>query len=203
MRPGRSGTVLALALAVLLPAWTSAQRSHRTGLWGEIGFGPAYARMACSGCSEVATAPGASSTLRIGGKISERILLGVESFGFIHEETFGSSLGDTSTVAEAAMLAAVVLWFPWRSGVFLKGGLGVTHGQFTVVTGPSQADTSRGTGIGMTYGLGFDQPISRKLALTANAAAFIEAIGDLELPGRRVDDVIATMYHVTIGLTFR
>jgi hypothetical protein len=200
---GRWGALATPALAILLPNWTSAQRPHRTGLWGEIGLGAAYARMACSGCAEVATAPGASSVLRIGGKLSERVLLGIESFGFIHEETLGSSLGDTSTVAETAMMAAVVLWFPWRSGVFLKGGLGVTHGQFTVVTAPSQADTTQGTGIGMTYGLGLDLPISRKLALTANAAAFIEAIGDLELPGRRVDDVIATMYHATIGLTFR
>ncbi len=62
---------------------------------------------------------------------------------------------------------------------------------------------AEGVGVGLTFGLGWDFAISRKFAITANAAAFITAIGDLVLPSGTVDDVIATMYVVSIGFTVR
>ena len=51
--------------------------------------------------------------------------------------------------------------------------------------------------------LGFDRPISRKFALTANLAANITAIGDVIVNGQVVDDVIATAYQFSIGFVFR
>jgi hypothetical protein len=65
------------------------------------------------------------------------------------------------------------------------------------------ADTSNGGGIGLTFGLGWDAPISRKFAFTGNAAVFVTAVGDVVFPGRRVDDVIPTMYQLSIGFTVR
>jgi hypothetical protein len=97
----------------------------------------------------------------------------------------------------------VVLWFPWRSGFFVKGGVGVAEGDFTVTASPGQLVTASGEGVGLTFGLGFDLPISRKIALTANAGAVVAAIGDVVLPGTRVDDVIAMIYHVGLGITIR
>lgn len=186
---------------VLLGGGAAAQRPHRTGLWGELGGGAAYSRVACSGCTEVTVSPASSGYLRIGGLLSDGVLLGVESAGFA-DETFGFG-ADSGVVAQMETLAVVVLWFPWRSGVFLKGGMGAAHGEFTIPSEATQADTSKGTGIGLTFGVGLDWPLSRKLALTANAAAFITAIGDVVLPTARVDDVIATLYHATIGFTIR
>ncbi|MGH7672154.1 MAG: hypothetical protein ACREMC_04585 [Gemmatimonadales bacterium] len=55
----------------------------------------------------------------------------------------------------------------------------------------------------MTFGAGFDWPISRKFALTANLEALITAIGDLVLPGELVDNVVASMYHAALGITIR
>jgi hypothetical protein len=75
-------------------------------------------------------------------------------------------------------------------------------GQFTV-PGTAGADTSNGRGIGLTFGFGWDFAISRKVAITTNLAAHVTAVGDVVLPGRRIDDVIATMYQGSIGFTFR
>ena len=194
--------VAAALVATGLAGRAAAQRPHRSGLWFELGSGPAAVRVACAGCADVTTSAGSGGHLRLGGVLSDRVLLGVETFGFT-DQTFGFSAGDTAFVAETGTVAAVVLWFPWRSGAFLKGGVGIAEGSFTTTPTPGSPLLIEGVGVGLTFGLGWDFAISRKFAITANAAAFITAIGDLVLPSGTVDDVIATMYVIAIGFTVR
>ncbi|HXV89747.1 MAG TPA: hypothetical protein VD707_00165 [Gemmatimonadales bacterium] len=201
----RSAGRLALAVTLVAGALAdraAAQRPHRSGLWFELGSGPAAVRVACAGCADVSFEGGSGGYLRVGGVVSDRVLLGVEAFGF-DDETFGFTAGDTAFVAETATVAAVALWFPWRSGAFLKGGVGIAEGSFTTTPTPGSPVIAEGVGVGLTFGVGWDFAISRKFAITANAAAFITAIGDLVLPSETVDDVIATMYVVSIGFTVR
>ena len=200
-RVGRAVAAVALLVTALADG-AAAQRPHRTGLWFELGSGPAAVRVACAGCADVTTSGGSGAHLRLGGVVSDRVLLGVETFGFT-DETFGFTAGDTAFVAETGTVAAVVLWFPWRSGAFLKGGVGIADGRFTTTPTPDSSVVVEGVGVGLTFGLGWDVAISRKFAITANAGAFITAIGDLVLPGGTVDDVIATMYVLAIGFTVR
>jgi hypothetical protein len=180
----------------------AAQRPHRSGLWGELSPGFGSLRVACAGCPDVIRTAAGGGVVRIGGVVSDRVLLGVESSGFL-DETFGFAPDDTSLVAEFSMVAVTVLWFPWRSGGFLKGGVGIAQGEFTAPGTAAQSDTVAGTGIGLTFGVGWDVPLSRKFALTANAGASITAIGDVILPAGRIDDVIGTLYHLTFSFTFR
>lgn len=168
-------------------------RPHRSGLWAEFGVGPGLARVACAGCNDVVSSHGATGYIRFGGTASDHVLIGFEVFRLAQ--------GHESTRAETATAAVVALWFPGRSGLFLKSGVGAAWGQFTVPG--AGADTSRGAGIGLTFGLGWDFRVSRQVAVTTNFAAYVTALGDVVEPGRRVDDVIATLYQAAIGLTFR
>jgi hypothetical protein len=179
------------------------RRPHRSGLWGELGGGGGVARIACSGCTDVVTAGGITNHFRIGGTVSDRVVIGFETFGLL-DQAFGFAPSDPSTgsSAETVSLAVVVLWFPGRRGLFFKGGVGAATGEFVLPTG-AQSDTSQGGGMGVTFGVGWDWPISRKFAITANVGTYVTALGDIVLPGRRVDDVIATMYEASIGFTFR
>ena len=133
---------------------------------------------------------------------SRKVLMGVEFYSFI-DEGFGFSETDSSVVAENEIVAATVLWYPWRSHFFIKGGVGVAQGRFTVADSTGAPFVAQGTGVGITFGLGLDVPISRKLAFTANIGSYITGIGDLQLPGLVIDDVIPTTYLISIGLTFR
>ena len=157
--------------------------------------------MACSGCTDIVVASAPISYFRIGGTVSDRVLIGVEVVSLL-DRAFGFSRGDTTTTAETGTATVVVLWFPSRRGFFFKGGVGLASGQFTV-PGTAGADTSNGRGIGLTFGFGWDFAISRKFAITTNLAAHVTAVGDVVLPARRIDDVIATMYQGSIGFTFR
>jgi hypothetical protein len=176
-------------------------RPHRSGLWGEIGAGPGRIRIGCSGCTDVVAASAPASYLRIGGTVSDHVVIGLEVFSLL-DRAFGFSSGDTTTTAATATATIVVLWFPTRRGFFVKGGAGLAGGQFTI-PGTAGADTSTGGGIGMTFGFGWDFALSRRFAITTNFAAYVTAVGDVVLPGQRVDDVIATMYQAGIGFTFR
>jgi len=186
------------------PKAATTPKRHRMGLWGELGSGPGYVRVACSDCTDVIGAPGTTSYFRIGGSISRNVLIGFEVFGFL-DNTFGFG-SDTNTVAETGTAAVVLLWYPGRTGLFFKGGVGAAFGQFSIpadTSGFAPADTSTGGGIGLTFGLGWDWSISRKFAISANAAAFVTALGDVVLPGHQVDDVIATNYQLSIGFVIR
>jgi len=197
--------MLVAVLAVAVTMQAAAQkpaRPHRGGLWGELGFGPGHVRVACSGCAQVVADHGETSFLRIGGTVSDHVLIGFEIFSLL-DEAFDFSRDASTSSAEAASGAIVILWYPGRSGLFLKGGVGIAAGQYAIPNGGTQADTATGVGVGLTFGTGWDWSVSRKVAITANVAAYITAVGDIVLTGRRVDDVIATMYQASIGVTLR
>ena len=158
-------------------------------------------RVACTGCADPVFTPGSAGLVRLGGTLTDKVMLGWESAGFTDETVFSGG-EDSTTVAEVETISVVVLWFPWRSGIFLKGGVGIAQGRFTVATATA-VDTTEGTGIGMTLGLGWDVPISRKFAITANAASIIAAPGDFVLPSRRIEDLIGSIYQISVGITFR
>jgi hypothetical protein len=51
--------------------------------------------------------------------------------------------------------------------------------------------------------VGFDIPIARWLALTANLGTNVMSVGDVDVNGTVVDDIIATIYEVGVGVTLR
>jgi hypothetical protein len=177
-------------------------RPHRAGLWGELGFGAGHLRVACANCTSVVPADGPTSYLRIGGTVSDHVLIGFEAFSQL-DKAFHFSLDASSTTAETATAAIIIMWYPGRTGLFFKGGVGAAGGQYTIPRNGAPADTSSGAGMGLTFGAGWDWSISRKFALTANVSTFVVAVGDIVLPGERVDDVIGTMYQASVGFTFR
>jgi hypothetical protein len=200
----RRGAALTGVTAALLLTATDVigQNPHRQGFWAEIGSGPAAARIGCTGCESVTRAAGSGGYLRLGGALSPRVLLGAEFFGFT-DETFGFDSDDEGIVANSGTIMAVVLWYPWRSHVFVKSGVGLAEGDFTVEPTGEEPAIADGVGVGLTFGLGIDLPISRKFAITANASTFFTAIGDITLPNRTVDDVIPTTYMLSVGITLR
>jgi len=202
--PAIHGRTAILSLLVgLLATGAAAQRPHRSGLWIEAGGGVGYVRIASSGSTFVTSAPGSASYLRVGVLLSDKVMLGIENFGFV-DNMAGFFHGDTSSLAETWSVAVVVLWYPWHSGLFAKGGVGAAQGAFTVTpAGGGGPITARGTGVALTFGLGYDQRVSRKLFITGCVCADIAGIGDVVLPSTRIDDMIASIYHVTVGLTIR
>lgn len=191
------------ALAAVLPlAPAHAQRPHRSGLWFEAGWGLSTIRVACTGCEGVTRASGSAAAFRLGGVVSDKVLIGVETFTYLNE-SFGLSETDTALVAATSNLGGIVMWWPWKSGFFVKGGIGVAQGEFTLNADTEDEVVYQGTGVGLTFGIGLDVPVKRWLAFSFNAGAYVTAIGDLVTHTVRIEDVIPSMYALTLGFTIR
>src|SRR4051812_34830270 len=133
-------------LATLYGGGLAAQRPmrpHRAGLWGELGVGAGYVRVACAGCASVVPAHGPTSYLRIGGTVSDHVVIGFEIFSLL-DKAFRFSLDASQSTAETATAAVIIMWYPGRTGLFFKGGVGAAGGQYTIPRSPTQADTSSG-----------------------------------------------------------
>lgn len=197
------------AFALLCAAPATAQPT-RKNFWAEVGAGTGGLWVGCAGCETPPPAYGESSYLRAGGTFSDRVLWGFEVFTLLNR-TFESDDTRGTLRVESVSLAPVVLWYPWQSHVFFKGGVGLSRSEVRLLAEQELPEgeedpmplLARGTGVGMTFGAGFDVPVLSWLALTVNAGAYFGAIGDLAVEDAYIEDVITTMYNANFALTLR
>jgi hypothetical protein len=132
----------------------------REGFWFNAGLG--LGSLGCDNC--VGRENGLSGNLSLGGKISDRVLLGVGTTGWAKSEG-----GETLTVGT---LDARVRFYPvLKSGFFLTGGLGVGDVSFA---GDSEF------GLGVVLGIGWDIRVGRNVSLTPfyNGFAMRSSVAD-------------------------
>jgi hypothetical protein len=194
-------------LALLLIGGTAtslaAQHPRRNGFWLEIGGGGGNIHLGCSTCVEPTVTYGRSGYVRLGGGISRRVYWGLELFGLLDED-FRAGDDDTPVTIENSTVSPIILWYPWRGGMFFKGGIGITN---TAVITPGIDDVPpivvSGTGSGLTFGVGLDVPLHKWFSVTANFGVYYSAVGDVALTGTIVDDVITTVYQANFAITLR
>src|SRR2546427_85165 len=117
------GTLAALALGRDLAA--QQQRQARDGFWFGAALGSGWARVSCQIC-QGNNRSGLSGTLRLGGGVSRKVLIGAEVAAWWATIETG-----TDTVHQSlAAFGAAAYWYPSnRRPLYLKLGIGlVTHG---------------------------------------------------------------------------
>lgn len=190
----------ALAALLLLPTPAAAQ-GPRHGFWAEYGTGGGKIFLNCTQCEEPLLTYGRASYLRLGGSLNPRLKLGVELFVLEDRDADASGI----TRIEQAAIAPIVLWYPWRGGVYFKGGMGIANFTLDVSGSPEVPDfISEATGSALTFGVGFDWPLLKFAAITTNLGVYYTANGDIPLrPQGTIDDVITTVYHLNFAVTLR
>ena len=152
-----STLILLLALALALPATAEAQRPNtRDGFW--IGFGLGAGWLGFGGdVDDDSREIGGSGYLRLGGTLSQKVLIGGETTGW------GKNVNGENV--SVGFLGAVILFYPSRTGSFyLKGGLGVL--------GYDEGPLS-GAGIAFSLGLGNEFRLGNNFSIVL----FANAIG--------------------------
>jgi hypothetical protein len=187
--------------ALTAPSAIEAQAVVRRGFWAEGGVGTGTVRNSCGRCQSVTSAYGGTDYVRMGTSLAPRVLLGLEVFALSASDlVLGASTAPVEAVNRS--VAPIVLWYVGRSGFFLKGGAGLARGTFRVPS-PTGATTTERTGSALTFGIGFDVTVAPWFALTANLGTNVMAVGDVIVDGFPVDDIIATVYEASVGLTLR
>ena len=188
--------VAALSAAVASPA--SAQRLVRHGFWMDLGGGYGRERVVCLRCQNDRGANGKAVTFSIGGTASRYVLIGVEG------QIWTGNEAQLHEILRSVNL--VVHWYPWgtRNGFFVRGGTGIVDGTAIASDSSGQQVTVKGFGLGISASLGYDFPITNRLALTFTAGDQIAALGDLvAVGGLQADDTIAYLSRLSIAITFR
>ncbi|MGE0552567.1 MAG: hypothetical protein AB7R55_03970 [Gemmatimonadales bacterium] len=149
------GTIGLMVAGLLMTAVTAAEGQGarpqtREGFWFSAGLG--YGSLGCEDCDREG---GLSGYLRLGGTLSPKVLLGVETNGWTKSEG-----GATLTYGN---LSGVVYFYPSPDGGFhLKGGLGIARLDLDLGSFGSGGET----GGGALLGLGYDARIGRNVSIT-------------------------------------
>lgn len=150
---------------------------RRAGFW--IGLGLGHGSLGCEDCGS--REGGLSGNFRLGGTVSPKFLLGVESNGWYKEES-----GVTLTMAN---FSAVGVFYPSETGGFhLKGGLGISRIELSVSGFGSESET----GGGAILGLGYDAPVGRSFSLTPY----------LNFLGGNFDGGTANFWQIGLGVSW-
>jgi hypothetical protein len=126
--------------------------------------------------------------VRLGGTLSQRLLLGGEALAWAQAEN------NTSLVRANTTFSA--MFYPFRAGgLYIKGGLGLAHIETAFVAG-RVAGTASTTGFGSTWGLGYDVRLGNNLYLTPNIDLLVQAF---DVYGTETTESIAVF---TLGLVW-
>jgi hypothetical protein len=146
-----------LCASLVLPDQSAAQSRPQTREGFFIGFGLGWGSLGCSDCSGDRES-GLSGYLKLGGTVNDRLLLGFESNGWTKEES-GVRLSQGNA-------SAVAYFYPEaESGLFLKGGLGLS----TLDLNISELGGVSETGFGLVAGAGYDARVGDNFSLTPYA----------------------------------
>lgn len=195
----------ALLLLAFDPAGAAAQRASRSGFWMEAARGTGTVRNTCSDCPNVTSAYGAANYLRAGVRLSStRVLLGLELFA-LSSSDLTLLKGAPPVDAENGTFGPLVMWYFGDSGLYLRGGAGLSRGTYTVRPLTGGTTTVKRTGSALSFGAGFDVGVASWLAITADIGTYIASVGDVTIDDSlpTVDDVIATVYQASVGLALR
>jgi len=137
---------------------------------------------------------GGSGYFRLGGTVSQHVLLGFEGIGWGRDD-------NGAAIARGNGSFAMLFYPSVKGGAFLKGGIGVSSISRATTSGNSTTTTTK-SGFGFGLGAGWDVRLGHNLYLTPNLDFLFQAfesetdpvLGDI--PGTN------TILMFTLGLTW-
>lgn len=172
----KTRAALALLFVLGAPVLWAQHPQVRQGFW--IGFGLGYGPFdaSCTGCGSITSKSDFTGHLRLGGTFRPNVLLGGDIVAWTKSANGFDELGGNTT--------ATVYYYPMvRSGLFLKGGVGVALYDLSPTNSGSGAE---GTGVGFTIGAGYDLRVGRNISLTPVGNFLFGSVGDIQQNGATI-----------------
>ncbi len=188
MKTSWSSAVL-VGLSLAGAARVAAQEHARPqGFWIGFGFGDGSMGVHCGTCSTTRTGD-VAGYLRLGGTVSQHVLLGGEVNGWAH-----SAGGVDQSLAFAT---GMVYWYPSATGAFyVSAGLGVMS--FTQSDGTNTVSAAAGTA---EVGAGYDIRLGRNFSITPFLNSLATSAASFAINGQALTNASReTMSLVTLGI---
>ncbi len=173
----------------------SAPLAAQGGAWYTLGGGAASNRVSCDNCEEITRHWGGSGYLRAGGHLNTRVRLGGELY------FWQGAIGGSEVYVRVAQ--GIVLWHPWQSGgFFAQAGLGLSRLRNVFDLEGATVRASE-TGISVMLGLGYEVRIAGRFHLTPSLSSVVVPTATIDTPSGALDNVVATVFQLGLGVTFR
>jgi hypothetical protein len=145
---------------VLATSAFAQQAQTRQGFWVGGGMGYGTMGLSCDNCDGLGREGGMSGYAKLGGTLSQNILLGVEMNGWTK-----SQAGARVTMGN---FSGAAYWYPMPTqGLFIKAGAG-----YSVLSADDGTGAVDDSGFGLLGGVGYDVRVGRNLSITPVANYF-------------------------------
>ena len=135
------------------------------------------------------TAAGAALGLRLGGTVNQLLLIGADVTAWAHRQN--------NTTLSRGNVTAAATFYPLRTGLYLKSGIGIAVASVEARTGNTTITVSEG-GFGTTFGAGYESRIGRNLFLTGAVDLLVQIIS----PEGAARTETTSLALFTFGLTW-
>jgi hypothetical protein len=182
-----------------LPSFAAAQ--ERVGFWAgfDVGFGSAgiSADDAAGTLSGEGRDNGGVADLSLGWTVNPRVLIGFE----VNDWVKASRGALTVSIVNAS---GTIQFYPMpSSGLFVKGGAGVSTVVFDIATPTTLISTNVGTGVGVMAGTGYDVRLGRGFWLVPAIRFRYGRPDDIELDGQtQFRNWNQNIVDVSVGVAF-
>jgi len=188
---GRAAGAFWTLMFVTTAALAAQHPQERRGFWIGFGLGYGSAGFSCDSCTGSGRTGALSGFLKMGGTLSQRLLLGGETNGWVK-----GSGGATETRGNVSV--AAYYYVAPTGGFFLKGGVGysryASRGGFVDWTGG---------GVGLLLGAGYDVRVGRNVSLTPVINLFGGRLGTVDASGYvGSGGYTHNVVQVALGVTF-
>lgn len=187
MRRIPAGLLLGLLVSIVSLHSVAAQTNSRRGFWIGAGIGNSRTDVACRVCVDD-TKGELSGYLRAGFTLRPSLRLGLEATRTQNSED------DVNEHFNG--IAAVVLFYPGRSGLFFKGGMGILDYKAS-----DDSDELTARTVAVSFGIGYEVRVAREFSVVPFVNLTGTTSGDLSYDGHRVTtDANFSLLHAGIGV---
>lgn len=195
MRGRIAGLLVAWTLLIAPSAWAQ-HPQERKGFWIGFGFGYGSASASCDDCEGGEREGSLASSLRLGGTLNDRVLLGTEMNLWMKEDDI------EDVTLWLGSITGTVTFYPKAGGFFLKGGAGwaFVDQDFRVGT---LAVTASKSGWGVLAGIGYDIRVGSNTSLSPCVNFTYGSVGDIGFEdGATLGGWKHNVISVELGVTF-
>ena len=195
MRARVLAPILAGAFVLAAAPARAGHPQERKGFWIGFGLGFGSADATCSNCAQTARDGSYTFSLKLGGTLNKRVLLGAEF------NAWASERENTDVTVSIGNVSGTVTFYPWAaSGFFVKAGGGLSYLDQDFQEGTVQVTVSK-TGWGLLTGLGYDWRLGRNISVTPYFNFYYGQPGDIEFGGANLVNWTQNVLDFGVGIT--